>query len=399
MYSLRKLYEKKQNKVEVILFSENPRILPCNNMQEIFDSIYNLNFKGAQSDFITLFRCVDENVLSDIGTANIFKRRECHLIIFSDYEHDTKKNDSVQLYNAIKDFTSKIEEKNIDIKIHYLEGVAHTKNKSFLDLLFSESSSSKVEKLDVDYGIISSLVSKKPIPFHYARSSYEEELTSTIQFNFPNKKDLSIGLDIPAADFNGMKQEYYVIQNKDTIHLSNKLKTIEVDTAENVILMIKGYIPAPYKSPDIIIEDKEKGVRHIIPVFFYRNFPYTCYWLLALITLISVASIIAFIIYCISRIIPSFNEPSLEKENKQPRQTLNNNEEDLVCCKDNADKSVVNIKEHNRIISKKEREKREISKKLSDCENEVYSLKIKLSKTEYDKQQLEEELSQYKEKQ
>ena len=100
-----------------------------------------------------------------------------------------------------------------------------------------------------------------------------------------------------------MKQEYYLIKGKDTKHLSTNLQSLKVDSNQSVGLMIEGYIPAPYKSPDIIIEDKEELASYIVPVTFYKEFPPTGKLLLKIMLgILVLTSLVLFICMIIAMI-------------------------------------------------------------------------------------------------
>lgn len=289
LYTLYKLFESEKRNLSVIYFSDRPemkypQIVSFDERKKVFKEIYEEEFKGKNSNFIRLFRNLQGTILNSSTPADNFKRRECHLIFFSDYKHEVNKenNDYKELQKAIRDFLGALENKNVDVKLHYLEGINGSKNNPLIDLLISESSSSKVEKLDVDKGMISPMISKKPIPFYYTNSLFEDSLISQIVFK--DKKTLSFGLEFLPDN---MKQEYYLTIGKDDkIHLSSNLQEKYVTPNENVSLVIKGYIPAPYKSPDIVIEDRDEGVKYIVPIVFYKNFPLTGWGILLFIAVL-----------------------------------------------------------------------------------------------------------------
>lgn len=269
------------NNEEILLwlFSDNPQQNKFTKMSDAFQKIYEEEFKGHNSDFITLIKSLEANILNRISASNIFKRRECHIIIFSDYLHDTQaRNSDDKLRKTTKDFLQTLNSKSVDVKLHYVESAISSKNSPFLNILLEESPSSKVEKLDLNSGIISPIVSKKPIPFYYSNSLFEEELKTTVTFN--KTGSFSIGLN--SESYDKMKQEYYIIKNEeDTFHLSSNMLDLSINKNESINLMIRGYIPAPYSSPDLIIYDKGKGIKYVVPVAFYKKFPLTG-WLIIL---------------------------------------------------------------------------------------------------------------------
>lgn len=300
LYALTKLYDNKKEKLSVILFSDNPEIRPYDKISETFDLVYEQKFNGESSNFISLIDCLRNSILKDISPSDNYKRRECHLIFFSDYRHDIKKVDSdFELRKKIKEFQKVLNDKSFDIKLHRLEGNVRS-DASFLIHLLNLPSTKKIEVLDLDMGIISPLISKKPIPFYYKNSLFEEELTTQILFNYPKKKKLSFGLN-SSHDYDNLKQEYYIIHNNDTIHLSTYLHDIDIVPNGGMTLMIKGYIPAPYKSPDIVVQDPTEGLSYVVPVAFYKELPKTVLFFFWAIIVVILGIIIGLAVIAIIR--------------------------------------------------------------------------------------------------
>lgn len=293
LHILKQLHDNQGDKLDysIVLFSDNPEIIPTTNIYDTFQLIVNEKFNGKNSNFILLLKCLQENILKDIGPADSFKKKECNLIFFSDYLHDDNSIYFRQdLENCFLSFLKEMKEKNVNIKLHYYEVYDNQNNNnkkkttsvktySIHELFSSIFPWSKIEALNIEDGSLNSpLVLKRPIPFHYINDIFEEELTTYIDFkNLPKKKSYLFGLQYSPDEnekikyYQFVKQEYYLINGKDTIHLSETLKKLEIKPTDKVLLKIKGYIPAPYNSPDIVIQDNEEGIRYIIPVAFYKK--------------------------------------------------------------------------------------------------------------------------------
>ena len=315
MYALLKY----SNNDEILLwfFSDNPQKNPFTKMSEAFEKIYQEEFIGLNSDFITLINSLRKNILEKISASNIFKRRECHIIIFSDYIHDTKaRNSDKKLRETTRNFIETLNSKSVDVKLHYIESAISSDKSPLLGILLEESPSSKVEKWDINRGIISPIISKKPIPFYYSNSLFEEELKTTITFN--KTDSFSIGLN--SESYDKMKQEYYIIKNdEDTFHLSSNMRNLLINKKDSINLMIRGYIPAPYSSPDLIIHDKGKGVKYVVPVAFYKEFPATGWIIIRTIGIILCCSFI-YLLYFIVRTV----KKRLHKSSKELQKERSN---------------------------------------------------------------------------
>lgn len=305
MHALKELYNSHKNDFDysIVKFSNNPQIVPTKDITESFKTIDNEDFKGGKTNFIGLLGCLQDNILSSVGPSNNYKRREINLVFFSDFLHDDGlRYPRKDLENKVLSFLKTMSEKNIDIQLFYskdyFDKKSYYKSYSIFDLFSSSFPRSKIGILDIDDGLLSCLISKKPIPIYFNNSLYEEELKAKIDFGRLNgKKTLSFGIQ-QSSLFNDsikpdyfIKQEYYLINGCDTIHLSGNLQEQEIKPTDNVTLMIKGYIPAPYLSQDFVIQDNEEGIKSIIPVAFYNEFPFT-----GIIILISMALLLMFVV-------------------------------------------------------------------------------------------------------
>ena len=293
MSTLIKLYDSAKENLYVILFSSFPEQLADDkSIRDKLTQIYNRKFDGNNTNFEVCFEFLKKKVLKSVGPSDKFKRRECHLIIFSDYINDPyktseeKEKAEQKLQKAVRDFISDVREKNLDLRLHYQEISDDKSGKKTLLLqsLLNEIPSSKVAVFNGDSGIVSPIISGKPIPFYYSNSVFEDSLTTSIKFDsLKCEKELSFGLNCSPTEYNNLKQEYYLIKGSNIIHLSDNLQSRIIEPTDKITLMIKGYIPIPYKSPDIVIQDKDEGIKYIVPVAFYREFPEAGVWILSII--------------------------------------------------------------------------------------------------------------------
>lgn len=311
MYLLLKLYERHGDNLNysVVAFADSPSDIfdSTNNIQIIFDKIYHMNYEGDNTDFYSLFSHLQDVIDRNISPDNIFKPKECHLVFFSDYLHDTKfRRRNVE--KTLKHFIQEMHERSVNMKYYYLLDTANIKTNGLkISILFDEIfPRSMYEALKEDDELICPIVSKIPIAFFYSHSLYEEELTSCITFDgIGEKKELYLGIEpnvYDDMDFIGKKkQEYYLKEGTTTIHLSSNLRKIIVDSNDCLTFQIKGYVPDSYKSPDIIIQDTAEGIRYIMPVTFFKIFPITGYYLFIIIVSLDLALLVLSTLICVNK--------------------------------------------------------------------------------------------------
>lgn len=279
----------------VVFFAESPEEITdsTKTVNEVLNRIYTEDFHGNYTDFEALLGCLhDEIIRKNVSYADHYEPVECHIILFSDYLHDVgSKYVENDIEKKMLDFMLEMRGKSVNVKFYYLEGTGKYNGIPVDYMLRTVFPESPIGLVDEEDELICPIISKKPISFFYTNSLFEESLTTHITFDGINKKrELCFGLGSNSDDVERLeevKQEYYLIDGTDTVFLSNRnRKKIIVDLNDKVELMIKGYIPSPYKSPDIIIQDDEDGTRYIIPVSFYMGFPTACRLLLYCIIIV-----------------------------------------------------------------------------------------------------------------
>ena len=297
MHSILRQAEKHKDnfKYSVVLFSGNPSefTICSKEISQVFKEIYyETKYDGAKSDFVSLLKYLNEHVVKKASPANGYKPDEYYVVILSDNLHDAnRKQNNYDVEQKLLDYLREMSGKEINFRFYFLDGVNNQNGFPVDNVFKSVFPNSPIGVLDVDDELVCPIISKKPLSFFYTNSLFEESLTTCLIFDsLKHKKNFSVGLgSIDNNGFennDGVKQEYYLIEGTDTVHLSRNRRLILVDLNDRIELMIKGYIPAPYKSPDIIIHDEEEDVRYIIPVTFYKKFPPTGYILLFCIVLI-----------------------------------------------------------------------------------------------------------------
>lgn len=293
MNSINNLDEKyggKFNDYSVVCFADKPSeikdLSESKSLKDVLKEIEEQPFRGMKTNFIDLleYYCKKTDYFSH---KDPYEPIDCYIIFFSDYLHDVNGDDNkADIEKRIENVLREMRKKNINLRLYRLDSPNNNKEFS-VDTIFKRFfPESLVGILDGDDELIYPIIAKRPISFFYANSLFEENLKAHFKFEgIEKKRQISIGLraNSDIDDLDKMKQVYYLIDGTDTIPLSSSLHKITVDKYDEIELMIKGYIPAPYKSPDIIIMDEKKGVQNIVPVTFYKKLPISGYLLLAII--------------------------------------------------------------------------------------------------------------------
>ena len=320
MHSILKQSEKHKDsfKYSVVLFSENPEEITDSSKEisTVFKEIYEKPYKGPKTDFISLLRYLNENILSNASHADKYEPVEYYFILLSDNLHDSNhKQNTIDVEQKILDYLWEMHEKTANLRFYYLDEVTGRNGFSVDHLFKSVFPKSPIGVLDNNDELYCPIVSKKPISFFYTNSLFEECLSTYFTFDgLKKKREFTVGLgawDTEIESLDEMKQEYYLIEGTDTIHLSRNRQRVKVDNNDKVEFMIKGYIPAPYKSPDIIIQDEKEDVRYIIPVTFYKNFPASGYLLLSCLLVGIGLFILLLIVYLIKEIYLRINSDEI----------------------------------------------------------------------------------------
>ena len=300
MHSIIRLSERHDTfKYSVITFAKSPcdKTESEKTIYEVFNDIYKEKYDGTKTDFVALLSLLDKKI-TNVSPANAFEYKECCLVFFSDYLHDVnQRDDKYEIEKKLRNFLWNMREKSVYIRLYSPKeingnGVSVI---SLFDDIFPKSIS---EVLNEDDELICPIISKTPLTFYYNNSVFEESMATHLAFDsHVNRKTFSFGLVTyflnDGMNLNDLKQEYYLFgEDSNLIHLSANLQPLTIGSNHSVELMIKGYIPAPYRSPDIVIQDKGEGIRYIIPVTFFKAFPPTGRYLLLFMLLVIVFTIV-----------------------------------------------------------------------------------------------------------
>lgn len=250
-------------------------------LDDTYKEFLKKEFDGKITDFYELFNYINDVVFkeNEFGIRSMFKSDECIFVFLSDYLHDNKEIAYDKIEDEVSKLCRKMVDANVNLKLYILDySSISSKGKDLInvvDLLKKNLSPAAFQNFDIIKDTISTwypLVIKQPIPFFYDNSVFEESLETALIFDgIDNSKTLSIHL---ANGSDSNKIEYLLIDGEsNNYRLSNRNSEITVKKGAKVSMMIKGYIPAPYTSPDVIIEDYDKGARYIIPIAFYKSFP------------------------------------------------------------------------------------------------------------------------------
>lgn len=355
-------------------------------MDSVCDTIINQPSNGKETDFIKLFDHFN-SVIDDMcmKERDKYKPVDCYIAIYSDCLHDVKRNFSKQdVESNLKQSLNKIHRKNVNLRffIPNRDRDEKVKKDSCLpieDIIKDVFPKSPIGLLDEDDELVCTIISEKPISFFYKNSLFEEELTTHLKFdNLKHKRDYYFGLG-KNSNIDELKQEYYLIDGTDTFHLSSHPQSIRLDLNDEIEFKIKGYIPAPYISPDVLIRDEEGKTQYIVPVAFYKELPLTGYLLLAMIIPISILllwSLIRTLYHKIKRSPQSANiqqKPNIylaQNPNNTQQGPNNNSQQSFNILNMWTEINVTNIIFWNRHIYKKTNPKRDYNhidrKRISD---------------------------------
>lgn len=284
----------------VVLFAGSPYHIQESSTNQVFKTIYDRKPVGNETDFIGLFEYLCERIKDlPVDTKDRYKPVDCYVVLFSDYLHDVKgENSKLILEKKLKSKLHEIHRKNVSLKFFYYDINYELKKKDIDKISKLKKEILPIDSIlknvfpngafEEDDALLCPIISPKPISFFHSNSLYEEELSTYIKFDcLKHKRDFYFSLgknsDISIENFDDLKQEYYLIEGTDQFHLSSDPQPIVLDSNDIIEFKIKGYIPAPYKSPDIIIKDEEEKMQYVIPVTFYKKLPHTGYLMLALL--------------------------------------------------------------------------------------------------------------------
>jgi hypothetical protein len=317
-------YDKTKLKYSIVYFAgQCKQHMPSLNdslserISNSFRDVLSQKFDGMNTDFVKLFEFINEKYLINCQDSNSrhFDKKDYIVVFLSDYMHDVKKDDLFDAKKNIKNQLKKMENANANFKYYLImddEELSMSKtvriDKIINSIYEKENHTEKhihhpsfniidLREMEntLDYPMILSAV----FPFFYSNSVFEDSLKTKMVFR--ESQELSFRLENYAVD-NRHEISLWPKGESKKYHLSNNNTIIPVRRNDTIEIRIVGYIPSPYKSPDIVIEDSSKGVRYILPVVFYKNFPTSGKWLLNVISVVCLVGIIVlFLLVFVSR--------------------------------------------------------------------------------------------------
>lgn len=315
LYSLVQLEKLNYNESDlvysIVYFADQPnKHIPnsaklSRRIDESFEDVLGQTFEGKNSDFVKLLEYLNNVFFSANNTRgeglpyrNPFGRKDYIVVFLSDYLHDAKDKNQYENAEKINSVIKQIEDANVNLKLYTIleDDAAITNNRGLIridSMLQRVPCSEMLDLRGFENNLHYPVVLSTPFPFFYSNSIYEDSLRSSIVFI--NYQNISVGLENYSPE---SRQEYRLYQRgiDRPNRLSNNIKNIVVRRNDTVRIEIFGYIPAPYTSPDIILEDSSKGVQYYLPVVFFKNCPPTAVCIACVIIGIVLFEIVLFAI-------------------------------------------------------------------------------------------------------
>ncbi len=276
-----------------------------NRIDDSYIDVMKKDFDGEQTDFLELFKYLYEWYFSQHRTQpstslhrDLFGKKDYIALFYTDYLNDIKQKDWYKTKKELDSIVTKIEDSNVNLTLFVVKDEKDNFDSTLIIKLLQERlSKSSFQILDLrdsgnafDYPIMS----RTPIPFYYSNRIFEDSLRTTLLFELDNSKKLGFRL---VKNSESDKQEFRLYRRgeKKPIRLSKNNKRINIRQNDLIELEIFGYIPAPYESPDIVIEDPLTGIHYVFPIVFYKKIPSTVIVLMFVITLVCIYMLVSFV--------------------------------------------------------------------------------------------------------
>ena len=267
-----------------------------NRINESFDNVMQQEFKGKQTDFIELFNYLYVEYFANQQSRNSHKphrdpfgKKDYIALFFSDYDNDIFEKDLYKIKKELDSIITKIEDSNANLTLFVVKDDNNKSDSTLIIKLLKERlSESSIQLLDLrdpgnafDYPIMS----RTPIPFYYSNRIFEDSLRTSMFFELDDSKKLGFRL---VKNSKTDKQEFRLYRRgeKKPFRISVNNNRIHIRQNDLIELEVFGYIPAPYESPDIVIEDATTGIHYVFPVVFYKVFPKSGMMLMAIVVMI-----------------------------------------------------------------------------------------------------------------
>lgn len=267
-----------------------------NRIDSSYDDVLERDFDGTQTNFVELFNYLYNEYFAQYQTQNssrphrnLFGKKDYIALLFTDYKNDIKDKDRYTIEKELDSIITKIEDSNVNLTLFVVKDEDNQIDSTLIiKLLKGRLSESSFQMLDIrepgnafDYPI----VSRAPIPFYYSNRIFEDSLRTSMFFDLDNSKLLSFRL-VNNSQSNRQEFRLYRQGEKKPFRMSVNKNKIHIRQNDKIEFEIFGYIPAPYESPDIVVEDASTGIHYVFPVVFYKKLPPTVMVLMFVILII-----------------------------------------------------------------------------------------------------------------
>lgn len=276
-----------------------------NRINESYDNVMKQKFDEKQTDFLELFKYLYDEYFTQHQTQenrslhrNLFGKKDYIALFYTDYINDITPDDWYKTKKELDSIVTKIEDSNVNLTLFVVKDEKDSFDSTLIIKLLKERlSESAFQILDLrdsgnafDYPI----VSRSPIPFYYSNRIFEDSLRTLMSFELDDSKKLGFRL---VNNSKSGKQEFRLYRRgeKKPFRISVNNKRIHIRQNDLIELEIFGYIPAPYESPDVVIEDVLTGIHYVFPVVFYKTLPSTVMVLIFVISLVCLYMLYFFI--------------------------------------------------------------------------------------------------------
>lgn len=284
-------------------------------MRKMIISVNDEDFKEANTDFVKLLEAIRDFIKDRVGqsVSSKYVQKDFVFVFLTDYIHDP--DEKFNKYDTKKQLASLIREINrfnVQINLFVVENddeeiiVQEPKHLvSIYKLLGNNLSFSDYRTFDLrsrENEICYQIILHNPIPFFYTNSLFEKNMKTVLVFDDKTIKKDDTKLLFGLNHYPDNSRQEYLLKFKNKVkRLSKNLAEETINANDVVELSFTGYIPPSYTSPDVVIEDTNKGVRYLIPVVFFRNFPLSGKWLLFFILSFDITLLIAIVFFKINK--------------------------------------------------------------------------------------------------
>lgn len=276
-------------------------------------SFKNIKYKeidGQNSDFVSLFGFINKQIQS-YPLRTPLEKKDVNIVFLTDYLHDVPNANRYETKINLEESIKQLENPNTFLTLFMVEDdpifinngdnnkdIKLTRIYNLLQKNLQESTFQNIDLRNYDFTFDCPLIQSKPLPFFYSKSIFAESLKTTMVFSHEHDLGIRVG-----NYSNSDRREYRLYQSsrEKPCRLSNNKTPITVGKNEKVVFEIFGYIPAPYTAPDIIIEDRSKGVQYVLPIVFFKKCPESVVilsWVIIIVLIVGLINIAICVVRC-----------------------------------------------------------------------------------------------------